>query len=293
MKYLGFVKPSIPGTKHAKVEIVSVENGAVIPDGAVLLENSRAKEFVDCFIAFDKIMHKGTGSAYVICSKIHKVDPPQGEETQPAPKEDPAPEPSLKLKPEFTPELKFEPEPVKKSHQPQQPDVEKLLQQISSLKDSLSKAELGNERLKKQIKVLKDKLDNQKESDKLLLGGEELFPGEKKDMVLAAIAEVLKGLGERTRRSDVLKGILETNEYNKLLEYKRDAVEKILKGYDGLSGTMEKELADLGLIISDVGAHYKIRYYGDPRYFVTMAKTPSDSQHGYKTLISKIKKKML
>ena len=269
----------------------------MIPEGAVLLENSRAKDFIGCYISFNKVMHKGSGSAYVICSKIQKAE-------QPVPAEDNVPKEKLSEEeiqaPEAKPilDLKKESDPKPEIVLPHiesgpEPDAERLQQQISSLKDNLSKAELDNERLKKQIKALKAELDKQKESDKLILGGEEFFPGEKKDIVLAAIVEALKGLESKTRRSDVLKGVLESNDYEKLLEKKRDAVEKILKGYDGLSGTMEKKLADLGLMITDVGRHYKIRYYNDSRYWLTMAKTPSDSQHGDKTLVAKIKKKML
>ena len=266
MKYIGFVQPPVAGTKFATVKIVSAAKGVPIPDGKVLVEVSRAQDFFDCYITFDKIMPKGSGSASVICSKIQKVDPPQVEEKN------------------------SEPEGKKAESEP---DVEKLKQQNVSLRKNLEKAEAAIDALEKQIASLRKELASLQEADKLVLGGEEYFPGEKKDMVLAAVAEAVKGLEDKTRRSDVLKDILESNEYEHLLDKKREAVEKILKGYSELSGTMKKRLADLGLLISDVGAHYKIRYYGNPRYYVTMAKTPSDSRHGDSNLIAKIKKKML
>ena len=271
------------GTKFATVKIISAAKGVLIPDGKVLLEVSRAEDFYDCYITFDKIMPKGSGSAQIICSKFYRTDSPQPEEKKPEPKKKLSPEPQPKHLP--APELKPEPAP--------EPDVEKLQQQIVSLRGNLAKADFVNEKLKKQIEELESEIKDLKKADKLILGGEELFQGEKKDMVLAAITEVLKGLEDGTRRSDVLKGILNSNEYEKLLEKKKEAVEKIFKGYAGISGTMEKKLADLGLMISDVGRHYKIRYYNDSRYWITMAKTPSDSAKGDKNLISKIKKKML
>ena len=293
MKYIGLVQPPVPGTKKATVKIISTAKNVPVPDGKVLLEVSRAKDFFDCYITFDKIMHNGTGSSYVICSKFKKVDPPQLEEKKPEPKKGPVPGPQPKTVP--APKLKPEPAPEPKPalEPAAEPDVEKLQQQIESLRGNLAKADLANEKLKKQIEELEREIKDLKEADKLILGGEELFQGEKKDVVLAAITEVLKGLEDGTRRSDVLKGILDSNEYEQLLEKKREAVEKIFKGYAGLSGTMEKKLADLGLVISDVGRHYKIRYYNDSRYWITMAKTPSDSAKGDKNLISKIKKKML
>ena len=281
------------GTKYATVKIISAEKDVIIPVGKVLLEVSRAKDVIGSYITFDKCMHKGSGSAQIICSKFKKVDPPQSEEKQLELKEEPAPEPQpkpvtiSKFKPVSMPEPK--PEPLVEP----EPDVEKLQQQIVSLKGSLENARAENDKLKGQLKKLESEFKNLNEADKLVLGGEEFFPGEKKDTVLAAIIDAIKGLEEKTRRSDVLKGILESNEYEQLLEKKREAVEKILKDYNGISGTMEKQLADLGLMLSDVGRHYKIRYYNNPRYWITMAKTPSDSVKGDKNLISKIKKKML
>lgn len=276
MKYFGFVRPSVPGTKHATVEIVSVENGVTIPDGTVLLENSRAKEFIGCLIAFDKIMHKGSGSAYVVCSKIHKVEQPKqmvcevAEEKQPEPAEKPVSNPVLEKKPE--------PEPIismPKVDLPIEPDVDKLQQQIVSLKNNLSKKEATIDKLKKKIETLERKQSELKEMDKLNLGGEtDFFLGEKMDFVLFILAEEFKKLKVGTRRYDVLKGILESNGYERILEKKRKAVKKILNCYDGLSGTMRKDLEKLGLFITETGSHYKIRYFGDSRYHITMSKTP-------------------
>lgn len=295
MKYIGLVLRPVSGTKFATVKIISAAKGVPIPDGKVLLEVSRAEDFYDCYITFDKIMPKGFGSAQIICSKFYRTDSPQPEEKKPEPKKKLSPEPQPKhlpapeLKPEPTPEPKPEPETAAEP----EPDVEKLQQQIVSLRGNLEKAEAVIDALERQISSLNKELADLKEADKLVLGGEEFFPGEKKDMILSVISDAVKGLEEKTRRSDVLKGIMESNEYEQLLEKKREAVEKIFKGYAGLSGTMEKKLADLGLMISDVGRHYKIRYYGDSRYWITMAKTPSDGAKGDKNLISKIKKKML
>lgn len=282
MKYIGLVLRPVSGTKFATVKIISAAKGVPIPDGKVLLEVSRAEDFYDCYITFDKIMSKGSGSAQIICSKFYRTDSPQPEEKKPEPKKEPSPEPQSKHL--LAPKLKPEAEP--------EPDVEKLQQQIVSLRGNLTDKDIAIDKLKKKIATLEKKLFDQKEMDKLNLGGnEELFPGEKKDFVLMALAEELEGLEPRTRRYDVLKGILDSNEYEQLLEKKREAVEKILKNYDGLSGTMQKDLEKLGLFITEYGAHYKIRYYGDSRYHATMAKTPSKNSDS--KVINDIKKKML
>lgn len=294
MKYIGLVLRPVSGTKFATVKIISAAKGVPIPDGKVLLEVSRAEDFYDCYITFDKIMPKGFGSAQIICSKFYRTDSPQPEEKKPEPKKKLSPEPQPKhlpapeLKPEPAPEPKPEPETAAEP----EPDVEKLQQQVVSLRGNLTDKDITIDKLKKKIATLEKKLFDQKEMDKLNLGGnEELFSGEKKDFVLMALAEELEGLEPRTRRYDVLKGILDSNEYEQLLEKKREAVEKILKNYDGLSGTMQKDLEKLGLFITEYGAHYKIRYYGDSRYHATMAKTPSKNSDS--KVINDIKKKML
>ena len=279
MKYIGLVHPAAAGTKHAKVEIISAEEGAKLPDGTLLLEFSRAQDVIGCYITFDKFMHKGSKSAYVICSKFQKVDSPGQEEklpemqeeivseSQSSPVDEKIKEPEAKTIIDSAIQLS--------APEPPQPDVEKLQQQINSLRSNLVDKDVTIDKLKKKISKLEKKLSDQKEMDKLNLGGEqEFFPGEKIDFVLMAISEMLKKLEARCRRYDVLKGILDSNDYEKLIEKKRKDVEKILRNYDGLSGTMRKDLEKIGLFITENGAHYKIRYYGDSRYHVTMSKTP-------------------
>ena len=218
MKYIGLVLRPVSGTKFATVKIISAAKGVPIPDGKVLLEVSRAEDFYDCYITFDKIMPKGFGSAQIICSKFYRTDSPQPEEKKPEPKKKLSPEPQPKhlpapeLKPEPAPEPKPEPETAAEP----EPDVEKLQQQVVSLRGNLTDKDITIDKLKKKIATLEKKLFDQKEMDKLNLGGnEELFSGEKKDFVLMALAEELEGLEPRTRRYDVLKGILDSNDKSK------------------------------------------------------------------------------
>ena len=43
---------------------------------------------------------------------------------------------------------------------------------------------------------------------------------------------------------------------------------------------MRQELLNLGFEITEIGKHYKLTYHGDPRYMVTIPKTPSDNRSG-------------
>ena len=43
---------------------------------------------------------------------------------------------------------------------------------------------------------------------------------------------------------------------------------------------MRQELQSLGFELTEAGKHYKLTYKGDPRYMVTIGKTPSDNRSG-------------
>ena len=93
-----------------------------------------------------------------------------------------------------------------------------------------------------------------------------------------------------TRRADILEDILENNLYQHLSEKRKQKVKAMFKGYKNLSSAMKQELLELGMTISDDGKHYKLTYKDDPRYMVTIGKTPSDNRAGNNNaaLINKI-----
>ena len=68
--------------------------------------------------------------------------------------------------------------------------------------------------------------------------------------------------------------------YQHLCEERKAKIKKILRGYDRFTAPIRQELADLGFEITEEGKHYKLTYYGDPRYWTTVAKTPSDNRAG-------------
>jgi hypothetical protein len=55
---------------------------------------------------------------------------------------------------------------------------------------------------------------------------------------------------------------------------------------------MRQELQSMGFEITEAGKHYKITLRGDPRYMVTIGKTPSDNRSGANNA-ALISKKML
>ena len=108
--------------------------------------------------------------------------------------------------------------------------------------------------------------------------------------ILGALDEVRTNSEATTRRADILDDILHSNEYQHLSEQRKQRVKAMFKGYKNVSSAMKQELMDLGMTISDDGKHYKLTYRDDPRYMVTIGKTPSDNRAGNNNaaLINKI-----
>ena len=153
-------------------------------------------------------------------------------------------------------------------------DLQKLQKQMNAIKNR-------NEALEAENQGLKNKLDSIDTIPVLNMGAEEdLYPGEIKDILLSVLTDALGNLPEKTRRADIVKDIIEENEYLELSQEKADRIKKLLKNYDGMSGKLRQELKDLGFEITEDGKHYKLTYYNDERYTIIFGKTPSDFRSG-------------
>lgn len=148
------------------------------------------------------------------------------------------------------------------------------------------------ERLADENKRLKLKL-NETDGVPLLIMGEEqeFYTGEIKDMILSELSKSRELLAENCRRADIIKDVVQTNGYEELAEQRMEQLRAVMKTYDGMSKKTRKILQALGFIITEEGKHYKLTYYNDERYVVTLAKTPSDARAG-KNNISFIKNKV-
>lgn len=109
---------------------------------------------------------------------------------------------------------------------------------------------------------------------------EELYPGEIKDFVLGTLSDAMGNVEMGSRKQHILSDIVQNNEYKNLAEDKKQKLKQILKGYKTVTPAMKQELTNLGFDFKDDGKHYKLIYQGDPRYTITLAKTPSDNRSG-------------
>ena len=158
---------------------------------------------------------------------------------------------------------------------------EEFDEEIRNLKKKLKEMAKENEALQMENFGLRAKMNGSDAVPIIFRGDEEdFYPEEIKDMVRGVLADALNNTEKGTRQYDVLEDILQNNPYQHLSDERKQRVKNLFKGYKSLTGTMKQELADLGFEISDDGKHYKLTYKGDPRYMVTIGKTPSDNRAG-------------
>lgn len=158
---------------------------------------------------------------------------------------------------------------------------EEFDEDIKSLQKKLEELSRANEALQMENFGLRAKMNASDAMPIIYQGDEEdFYPEEVKDMVLGVLADALNNTEKGTRLYDVLEDILANNPYQHLSDERKQRVKNLFKGYKTLTGAMKQELMSLGFEISDDGKHYKITYQGDPRYMVTIGKTPSDNRAG-------------
>lgn len=175
-------------------------------------------------------------------------------------------------------------------------EADKLLEIFDG---DMKKLQEDNERLRCQIERLeyenmglRSKLDSQTRAPVLFMGDEDdFYAGEIKDLLLKTLDAGLKGsLAAGTRRYDVVKDIIEANDYQRISDAKAAEVRQLLNNYGGMTPRVKRGLEALGFQIEHDGGHYKTIYYGDDRYVVVQAATPSDGRAGKNNASAIIKK---
>lgn len=165
-------------------------------------------------------------------------------------------------------------------------DLKRLQKQIEDLTRT-------NDALTYENQGLRAKMDRVDMIPILCLGDEdEFYQGEIKEMILDAIDEKLKNLGDKTRRFDVLNDILKNNDYKKIGEQREKIIKNMFRDYKNMSNVMKQQLQELGLEVAEEGKHYRLTYFGDERYKTTIAKTGSDWREG-KNIAAAILKSMM
>lgn len=154
-----------------------------------------------------------------------------------------------------------------------------------------------NEQLEQKVQSLRAERDALREARTQSSGDgpfymagkeEELYPGERNDLLWSILSQVQSRYPEETRPYCLIQSMLEANPSKGTCKKIISEVNRIFSGSEELNARMKNQLKALGFSITEDGAHYKLTFK-DPRYMVTVAKTPSDYRWG-KNIAAEIKK---
>lgn len=152
--------------------------------------------------------------------------------------------------------------------------------EIAQLRRQIDDLTHENERLTAENAGLRSKINGIDSMPVLFLGDEdEFFPGEIKDIILSILENAIVK-DSKSRRADVLRDIIQSNDFQHLQEAKVRDLKAKLKGYKTMNGSLRRYLEELGFVITEDGKHYRLTYYGDSRYHTTLSKTSSDWREG-------------
>ncbi|MBR6382211.1 MAG: hypothetical protein IKS07_11145 [Lachnospiraceae bacterium] len=153
-------------------------------------------------------------------------------------------------------------------------DFDRMERQIRELTNTNNALTAENEGLRERCR--------RQERPPILYSGDEreFYPDEIRDLLLSILTDCRKTVGDETRRAHVIDDLLEANEYRRLSEKRAEKIKVLLSGYKSMNGALRQALTDFGFQISEDGSHYKLTYYGDPRYLFVIAKTGSDYRGG-------------
>jgi len=166
-------------------------------------------------------------------------------------------------------------------------DFDVLTEENGRLRSSISD-------LEQELAYYRDIFNNKEVSDSSFISSgseKEFFQGEKKEFVLSVLSDSLQNIQDGTRKKHIIQDIIQQNDSEDILNHKRDKIKRLLTNYSGLNKKLNQELKQLGFTITEDGKHYKLTYFDDNRYTITMAKTPSDERAG-KNNVSEINKKL-
>ena len=166
-------------------------------------------------------------------------------------------------------------------------DFDELTEENGRLRSSISD-------LESELAFYRDAFNNKTVNDSGFLSSgseKEFFQDEKKEFILSVLSDSLVSIKDNTRKKHIIQDIIQQNNSEDVLSKKREEVKRLITDYSGLTGKLKQDLKQLGFTISDEGKHYKLTYFDDNRYTITMAKTPSDGRAG-KNIVSDINNKV-
>lgn len=116
-------------------------------------------------------------------------------------------------------------------------------EELKVLQRQVEELTRSNEIQAYEIQSLREKI-SQIDVVPIIIQGEEqdMYPGEIKDIILSVVEDTLPQVKEGSRREDVLKDILEANNYERLSDARKSGVKRLFKGYTNMSATICREM---------------------------------------------------
>lgn len=154
-------------------------------------------------------------------------------------------------------------------------DIKRMQAEIARLSKQIDRLEFENQGLRTRIA-------SNINTPVLYMGDEndDFYPGEVKDLLLATLSDAVNNMKPKTRRYDVVKDIIKSNDYQHIGEQRAAKVKALLTNYSGMTPKVKSGLEEVGYQITYDGRHYKAFYYGYDRYMVVYGATPSDGRAG-------------
>lgn len=163
--------------------------------------------------------------------------------------------------------------------------IESTDEEMKDLQRRVDELTRANEALLFENQGLKAKLDMSDAMPVIHMGDEyDAYQGEIKDIILTILEEAIANLYPNSRRMHIVQDVIQSNDFKHQTDKNAEEAKRLLKSYSGMPAKLRQDIERLGFEISDDGKHYKLRYHGDGRYTVTIAKTPSDGRSGKNTL---------
>lgn len=157
-----------------------------------------------------------------------------------------------------------------------------------SLEAQLSEARFQVASLSAQLRGIKFSGES---GGMLPIGAEEdLFPGERAEIVQSMLRDALSKVESGSRTEHVLKDLVLEGVVQRRIEFS-EAIKNVLHDKKNIGSDEIAEMKHLGFSMTDDGKHYKAVFKEDPRYTFTLHKTASDHRTPM-NLVSMINRKL-
>ena len=155
--------------------------------------------------------------------------------------------------------------------------IEKTISEVDELKQKCAEYD---KMIKKQNAKLDYYMQMRDTENGLLSRGNEkdYYEDEVREIIIRTLKEAIPY--KKNRVKDILTDIVEHNPIEGYGDELREEIRAIFKADPGLGERSRMKLGKLGCEITSDGKHHKLLWHGDPRYHITVSKSPSLQRAG-------------